>query len=69
MKADRTFTSKRASKSHASAHLTLSALALALVPTSHAMAQLVLEAALVSHHFGLAAGARKFLEKLVHARS
>ncbi|WP_279244850.1 TonB-dependent receptor [Candidatus Litorirhabdus singularis] len=48
MKADRTFTSKRASKSHASAHLTLSALALALVPTSQAIAQLMLEEVVVT---------------------
>jgi hypothetical protein len=42
MKADRTFTSKRASKSHIRPHFALSALVLALAPTSQAIAQLML---------------------------
>ncbi|MEP4147066.1 MAG: TonB-dependent receptor [Halioglobus sp.] len=48
MKADRTPTSKRVSKSRTRPHLTLSALALALVPTSQAMAQLMLEEVIVT---------------------
>lgn len=48
MKADRTFTSKRVTKSRTKPHLTLSALALALAPTSQAIAQLVLEEVIVT---------------------
>ncbi|MBT4522678.1 MAG: TonB-dependent receptor, partial [Halieaceae bacterium] len=48
MKADRTLTSKRVSKSRTRPHLTLSAFALALVPTSQAMAQLMLEEVIVT---------------------
>jgi len=48
MKANRTFTSKRASKPRTRPHLTLSVLALALAPTSQAIAQLVLEEVIVT---------------------
>ena len=48
MEADRTFSSKRAYTSCIRPHLNLCALALALAPTSQAIAQLMLEEVMVT---------------------